>query len=316
MNSHELLQMFPETLRDVLREWNLDPEEMREIRIRAGRPVLAVCREREYRSETVTDRAQVSEVLAYLSNYSLYAYEDEIRQGFLSLPGGHRVGIAGRTVMEEGRIRTITEVSSLNIRFAHEVRGCADGLLPYLRVQERYLHTLLVSAPGQGKTTLLRDCIRQISDGDDRHPGLTVGVVDERSEIAGSFQGVPGNDVGMRTDVLDGCPKAEGMMLLIRSMAPRVVAVDEIGSPEEMQSLMHALNCGCVLLATVHGSSMEELLAKPVMQEMIRQKLFERYVFLEGVGRIRQILNSELEAVLGPGPSGRVREGMPGSTGG
>lgn len=304
MKSHELYRIFPDVLREVLEELKPDPARLCEIRIRTGRPVLVVCQDREYRSKTVISTAQVGEVLAYLSDYSLYAYEDEIRQGFLSLPGGHRVGIAGRTVLEGERIRTITEVSSLNIRFAHEVKGCADRLLPWMREKGSYLHTLIVSAPGQGKTTLLRDCIRQISDGDAGYPGLTVGVVDERSEIAGSYRGVPGNDIGIRTDVLDGCPKAEGMMRLIRSMAPRVVAVDEIGGREELPALGNALNCGCVLLATVHGSSMEELRQKPVLREMIDRRMFDRYVFLRGVGQVRQILGREQETVWEPDPAG------------
>lgn len=290
MKYDELASVFPRLLQDILAELQVDTKELQELRIRTERPVLAVCGSREYRSRTTVGREQIQEILAYLSNYSLYAYEDEVRCGFLSLPGGHRAGISGRTVLENGKIRTMTDISSLNIRFAHEVRGCADGLLPRLREDGKLLHTLIASAPGHGKTTLLRDCIRQISDGYGRYPGVTVGVVDERSEIAGSFRGIPGNDVGMRTDILDGCPKAEGMLLLIRSMAPKVIAVDEIGSREDLAALAQAMNCGCVLLATVHGSSLAELKNRPVLGEMIREGMFERYVFLTGPGRIGQIL--------------------------
>ena len=281
MQCEEILSIFPGMLREALAELRVNTNNLQEIRIRAGRPVTVLCGNREYISGRVTDGAQVNEILAYLSSYSLYAYEDEIRQGFLSLPGGHRVGLSGRTVLESRKIKTITEISSLNIRFAHEIRGCADGLLPHLWENGRLLHTLIVSAPGRGKTTLLRDCIRQISNGSPYNGGMTVGVVDERSEIAGSFRGVPGNDVGMRTDVLDGCPKAEGMMMLIRSMSPKVIAVDEIGSSDEMAALMTAMHCGCVLLATVHGSSMEELRKKPVLKDMMELKMFERYVVLD-----------------------------------
>ena len=281
MQCEEILSIFPGMLREALAELRVNTNNLQEIRIRAGRPVTVLCGNREYISGRVTDGAQVNEILAYLSSYSLYAYEDEIRQGFLSLPGGHRVGLSGRTVLESRKIKTITEISSLNIRFAHEIRGCADGLLPHLWENGRLLHTLIVSAPGRGKTTLLRDCIRQISNGSPYNGGMTVGVVDERSEIAGSFRGVPGNDVGMRTDVLDGCPKAEGMMMLIRSMSPKVIAVDEIGSSDELAALMTAMHCGCVLLATVHGSSMEELRKKPVLKYMMELKMFERYVVLD-----------------------------------
>ena len=300
MKCGELRSILPKKLTEMIEEFPLDLGALQEIRIRAERPLLIWCGNREYRSLETVKKAQIGEILAYLSNYSLYAYEEEVRQGFLSLPGGHRVGIAGRAVLEGGQVKTITEVSSLNIRFAHEVKGCADGLLPVLWEDGRLLHTLIASAPGQGKTTLLRDCIRQISDGYGSRPGMTVGVVDERSEIAGSFRGIPGNDLGMRTDVLDACPKAEGMMMLIRSMAPRVVAVDEIGSPEDMKALIYAMNCGCVIFATVHGSSLKELQGKPVLKEMMDLGLFERYVFLDGSeqpGRVRQILNQKREAV-------------------
>lgn len=294
MRCEEVFSIFPNMLREMLAELKIDTRYLQEIRIRVGRPVFVICRNREYVSGQTVTSGQVNEILAYLSNYSLYAYEDEIRRGFLSLPGGHRVGLTGRTVLERTHIKTMTEISSLNIRFAHEIKGCADSLLPHLWKGGTLLHTLIISAPGIGKTTLLRDCIRQISNGSPLHSGMTVGVVDERSEIAGSFRGIPGNDVGIRTDVLDGCPKAEGMMMLIRSMAPKVVAVDEIGSYEDLEALMTAMHCGCVLLATVHGSSVEELRRKPVLKEMMELRMFERYVVLEQgakSGRLGKILD-------------------------
>lgn len=300
MQKEEVLSIFPNLLREILAELQVDMESLQEIRIRAGRPVLAVCRNQEYVSRRIVQVRQVGEILAYLSNYSLYAYEEEVRQGFLTLPGGHRVGIAGRTILEKQRIKTMTEISSMNIRFAHEKKGCADAVMPCLWEKEKLLHTLIVSAPGGGKTTLLRDCIRQISDGSSGHGAKTVGVVDERSELAGSFRGIPGNDMGMRTDILDGCPKAEGMMMLIRSMAPQVVAVDEIGSQDDLKALMSAMHCGCVLLATVHGSSMEELQNESALREMLERKMFERYVILDSgkePGKVSRILDAEGHSV-------------------
>ena len=289
MRCEDIIGIFPGAVREIFREMDLEPAYLQEIRIRAERPMLAVCGNREYRSRRDVSAVQVGKVLSCLGSYSLYAYEAEIRQGFLTLPGGHRVGIAGRTVLEQGVIRTMTEISSSNIRFSRQVKGCADGLMPSLWAGEELCHTLLVSAPGRGKTTLLRDCIRQISDGCGQHGGMTVGVVDERSEIAGICRGTPGNDLGIRTDVLDGCPKAEGMMLLIRSMAPRVLAVDEIGGFEDLKALEAALNCGCTMLATVHGNSMEELHRKPCLGEMMEKKIFERYVFLARTGMPGQV---------------------------
>lgn len=300
MRCEELVEIFPEVLRKILGEMRVEIEQIREVRVRSGRPVIVTDGEREYISKQILKGSEVSEILAYLSNYSLYAYEDEIRKGFLGLPGGHRVGLAGRTVIEAGRIKTMTEISSLNLRFAHEVKGCAREVLPCLWEKEQLFSTLFVSAPGGGKTTMLRDCIRQISNGWEGHPGLTIGVVDERSEIAGSFRGVPGNDMGIRTDVLDECPKAEGIMMLIRSMAPNVVAVDEIGGREDLEALLAAVHCGCVILATVHGNSLEELRRKPVLREIVEAEIFERYVILgagKGSGRVIEILDGRGEAL-------------------
>ncbi|MCD8098921.1 MAG: stage III sporulation protein AA [Lachnospiraceae bacterium] len=300
MREHDVFSIFPEMLREPLVHAGYTQDTLQEIRIRAERPLIVRSGGRERILKRRFMRAEIGEILAYLGNYSLYAWEDEIRQGFLSLPGGHRVGLAGKTVLEGGRVRTLSEVSSLNIRFAHEVKGCADAVLPYLWEGGRLRHTLFVSAPGRGKTTLLRDCIRQISDGSDVHPGMTVGLVDERSEIAGCFRGIPCNDVGLRTDVLDGCLKAEGLMMLIRSMAPDVVAADEVGSEADLAALRHAMNCGCMLLATAHGDSMEELKRKPVLGEMVGSALFERYVFLENgraPGNVGQILDGQCRSV-------------------
>lgn len=302
MRYDELFSVFPDLLRKILKELPIEMEQLQEIRVRTGRPVLVTCGDHEYQSAKHINRNEIHEILACLSDYSLYACENEIRQGFLTLPGGHRVGLAGRAVMEEKQMKTMTDISSLNIRFAREIKGCADRLLPYIREKDRILHTLLVSAPGCGKTTLLRDCIRQISDGDEHHAGMTVGVVDERSEIAGAYHGIPGNDVGVRTDVLDGCPKAEGMMLLIRSMAPKVIAVDEIGSDRDVKALASAMSCGCTLLATAHGGRLEELKGRPALRELVAAGMFERYVFLDtcqSPGRIRWILDREGRTVAG-----------------
>ena len=136
------------------------------------------------------------------------------------------MGIAGKVILEDDQIKNMQYISSMNVRVSHEVVGCADSVLPYITRNREVCHTLIISPPRCGKTTLIRDLIRQISDGNGYVKGCTVGVVDERSELGGCYLGIAQNDMGMRTDILDGCPKAEGMILLIRSMAPRVLAVD------------------------------------------------------------------------------------------
>lgn len=226
---------------------------------------------------------------------SVYAWEDEIRSGFLTLQGGHRVGLAGRALVDGGKLRTLKQVASLNIRIAREVPGCASGLLPRLVQGGRLISSLIISPPQAGKTTMLRDLVRQVSAGNPAAGlrGCKVGLVDERSEVAGCAAGVPQRDVGPRTDVLDACPKAEGMMLLIRSLSPAVVAVDEIGRPADAEAVMEALHAGVAVLATAHGQSLADISRRPALAELISAGAFGRAVILgrsRGPGTVEQVL--------------------------
>ena len=306
-----LFQIFSKKLRGVLETLNVEPEGIEEIRMRIGAPLFIIYRNKEYTVDEAgrlgglsgdeegegrkgcfcVSREDVEVTLQCAVRYSLYAYEEELRQGFITVSGGHRIGVAGRVIMEKGAVKTIQPVTFLNIRFSHQVKGCADRVLPYLfnRADGDFLHTLLISPPRCGKTTLLRDIVRQVSNG---ASGKTVGVVDERSEIGACFQGIPQNDVGRRTDILDCCPKAAGMMMLIRSMAPDVVAVDEIGGEQDLEAMRYVMNCGCRILATIHGTSMDDIRKKPGFSRFMEESFFDRYVILgngNGPGTIREI---------------------------
>lgn len=292
MIESQITNLFSKNIRVLLEKVRLDYDKLYEIRLRSGMPLILIYEGTEYflsrdakmvhefsRGYLVTGQ-DLKETMEYIGGYSLYAHEDELRQGFLTVQGGHRVGIAGKTVLDGERVKAVKYISCINVRIAHEMKGCADFVMPYVRDQGGIYHTLIISPPRCGKTTLLRDIIRQISNGYGKFEGYTVGVVDERSEIAGCYQGVPQNDLGIRTDVLDCCPKAEGMMMLIRSMSPAMVAVDEIGDYEDIHAIESVINCGCKLMATVHGSSMEDIQRKPLLQRLVKERTFERYILL------------------------------------
>lgn len=304
MTEQDITKLFPAQIRKALGQALFDRNKIYEIRLRVNAPLIVIYQGKEYfltlegeltREEAKAYHVQtedLKEMLEYISGYSLYAFEEEIRQGFLTIVGGHRVGIAGKTILDGNKIKSLKYISYINLRLSHQIKGCASPILPYIIKNRQICHTLIISPPRCGKTTLLRDLIRQVSNGNRYMPGVSVGVVDERSEIAGSYQGIPQNDLGIRTDVLDCCPKAEGMMMLIRSMSPEVVAVDELGDYEDIHAIESVIHCGCKLFATVHGSSIEDIKRKPLLQRLMQEKVFERYILLykkDCAGQIKAI---------------------------
>lgn len=227
-----------------------------------------------------------------MTESSLYTMEEELRQGFITLPGGHRAGLAGDCLVEEGRVSRIRSITGINLRIAREKLGIAYGVLPHLWAPERFLRTLIISPPQAGKTTLLRDIVRAVGDGDWQKRSCKVGLIDERSEIAGSFHGLPQLRVGIHTDVLDGCPKAEGVYRLLRAMGPEVIAFDELGRPEEIDAVRDLLYAGVSILATAHAGSVEEMAERPTLSSLLGMGGFERIIVLSrrmGAGTVEGI---------------------------
>ncbi len=279
-------KIFPMHIREALAK-TMWQEGLEEIRVRVGQPVefyydtgtrYLTC---DGRDAEVCYRASVldiAEMVNYISNYSLYAYKEELRQGYITIEGGHRIGLAGSAVTERGKMVGLAQISFLNIRIAHEKKNCASEILPYIRNGESIHNTLFVSEPGAGKTTFLRDAIRLLSEGSEGHPGLKVCVVDERSEIAACHLGVPQNDMGPRTDVLCGCGKSEGMQLLLRAMSPQVLAVDELGEERDFLAVEQAVFSGSRVLGTIHAGDVRELREKPYLRGWLGKEMFGRYI--------------------------------------
>ena len=313
----EIIRILAVSLRRIVKELSSNWDRLEEIRLRVNAPLCVVSEGSSFfvseqgrfcsrEQARIVGLAELRETMEYVSSYSRSAFEEKIRQGFLTVPGGHRVGLAGRVVMEGKSVKTIAPVTFLSIRIAREVRGCAGKTVPWLWENGNLQDTRVISPPGLGKTTLLRDLIRLLSDGE-CGPACTVGVVDERSELAACYQGIPQNDLGSHTDVLDGCPKAEGMLMLVRSLAPQVIAVDEVGGEDDCRAIEYVMNCGCRLLATAHAMNWEELRRRPIFGRWIDEKRFGRYLLLERAGgQVRYRVCSALGRTLWQGEGRRL----------
>ncbi|MGI6615855.1 MAG: stage III sporulation protein AA [Dethiobacteria bacterium] len=309
---------LPQKIRNLLDgaarfSWN----DVEEIRLRLGRPLALHSRRESFflsgSGEVVAaadayrpDGADMERALQLISSSSLYAFSEELRNGYITIPGGHRVGLCGQAVVQDGQIVRLKHITGLNYRIARQIRGAAR---PYLQHfldyrRRRVYHSLLIAPPGGGKTTFLRDLARCLSDGDGERSftGFKVAVVDERSEIAGSFRGEPQLDVGECTDVLDACPKAGGMMMLLRSMGPEVIVTDEIGRSEDVAAIEEVIRAGVTVVATAHGSSIAELRARPALRRLLDDGVFERALILgwsRGAGTVEQLCHLDRDSAPG-----------------
>lgn len=325
-----ILIKLPESMRDRIEKLPAQTlQQLEEIRIRTNTDTLLISGGREYslRDGDEITAEVLEEILNRLLDYSYYAYEEELSRGYITIEGGHRVGICGRVTLENGQVHLIKDVSSLNIRRSREITGASEKILgavlspakapaesvpnagisagcgdekstvtsdlfdvcssaaDYGRMVVR--NTLIISPPKCGKTTMLRDLARNLSNA-----GFRIGICDERSEIAGCYDGKTSYDLGPRTDVLDGCPKADGILMLIRAMSPDVVMTDEIGKPEDAAAIRSALSAGVKIITTIHGSSFEDA-AKSAVGSLITDHIFETLIFLSAqpvTGTVEKIL--------------------------
>lgn len=248
---------------------------LQEIRLRVAKPVILKQRNNDIVLQHIVKSEEILHILERFCENSIYAYKNQICEGFLTIRGGHRIGITGSCVIENGKIINIKYISSLNIRIARQVIGCSNSIINEIIDidNQTILNTLVVSPPGKGKTTMLRDLVRQISNGikSKGFIGKTVGLIDERGEIASCYRGIPQNDVGIRTDVIENVSKEKGVEILLRSMAPEIIACDEIGTLQDIQAIQKMLISGVKGLFTMHGSSIEDVEKNSEINKMVEK---------------------------------------------
>ena len=312
-----LSKRVAEVIENVPACGRIPPEE---LRLRAGRPIVL----QNYTAEWFVDKKgnlsedpsegfivsqdDIMTSLELMSENSVYAFQDEIRNGYITIRGGHRVGLSGRVVTDGGAVRNIKDISGLNIRFSNQIFGCSQKIIGYLiKSRTEIYNTLVISPPQCGKTTILRDIARSLSDGIPEYDfkGMKVGIVDERSELAACLRGIPQNDVGVRTDVLDGCPKSIGMLMLVRSMSPKVIITDEIGNDGDREAVNSVLNAGVKIITSAHGYNISELKSRREVLRLMEDRVFERYVVLgnrDGPGTLVEVVDgANMKPVAGVG---------------
>lgn len=252
------------------------PGELREIRIRAERPAVLCTAARSSSLHWTPDRREVEVIAEALSGHSLYARTEETGQGFVTLEGGHRMGLCGQVTRTEGQA-VLQSIGSICLRIAGQWPGAANALIPLAQAGS----LLLIGPPASGKTTLLRDLARQLASG---RNALQVSIIDERCELAACVDGAPQLEVGERTDVLYGLSKPAAVAWLVRAMSPQVIVTDELSGADDAAAILEAMASGVRVMASVHGTDLNDLAARPAMAALMAQRRFAHYVVLSGEG--------------------------------
>lgn len=308
----EVINSLSINLREKVKKASEGNINIEEIRIRANKPLILNANNKDYFYNLTSNRLDskldnpyivskedVEQTFQIICKYSIHSFMDDIKKGFITLRGGHRVGLVGKAIIEDGQVKNIKHVSSLNIRISREVLGCSDKILHHIISGNNCVNnTLIISPPQCGKTTLLRDIIRNLSNGNEAYgfKGIKVALIDERNEISGSYLGVPQMDIGIRTDIIETCPKDIGIMMLLRSMSPNLIVTDEIGNIDEVKALYTALNGGVGLITTVHGDSIEDIKNRKELSSLLDKELFKKVIILsakKGPGTIEKIYDLE-----------------------
>ena len=286
MKIEYVLRMLPRNIATLIDGKKID--KLQEIRIRVNRNAILKYDDEEIVTDYIPNESSMIEILHRLCENSIYSYQTQICNGYITLYGGHRVGITGHVVMNNGKINNINYISALNFRIAKEIIGASNKLLKYVIEDGEIQNTLIVSRPGNGKTTILRDLVRNLSN-----MGYTVSLIDERGEIAAMYNGVPQNDVGLRCDVLDNVTKSIGMKIAVRTMSPDIIVSDEIGTKEDVDAINYGVLSGVHGIFTAHGNTIMDLKLNENLNKLYEQKLFNKIEIQEKRGKIRNIYSLE-----------------------
>jgi len=285
MNINTFAMHLPSRLTEAL--LIMGTKDIEEVRINAERNAAAVKNGVLMDTGIFIKREELSGVINSMCRGSLYAMQQSLSQGFITLAGGHRVGICGKCITENGVITHITDISAACIRISRAVYGAADEIMEYLEYRGKLYNSLIISPPGCGKTTVLRDAVRQLGN------RYRVCIADERSEIASLKNGVPAHDIGKYTTVMDSVPKEKGMIMLLRSMSPEIIATDETGSAGEEEAIYRIINAGVKILTTAHGYSERDILSRRHLGNLVEKGIFERIFILgrkNGVATVEKII--------------------------
>ncbi len=285
----DVIDYLSEKIKNEIKTYILNIEDIEEIRLRINKPIILKNSEGNNLLIHIVSKEELLETFQKVCEHSIYSYQKQICEGFITIKGGHRVGIAGSCVVENGKIININYISSLNFRIAREKKDVSNNCFKFILNENEINNTLIISKPGCGKTTILRDLVRKIST------KKTCGIVDERGEIAAMFKGEPQNDIGILSDVMDNCSKSDGMKMLIRSMSPEFIVCDEIGSKQDIEAINYAICSGVKGIFTAHGNSFEEIMLNENIKQLLEKYIIQTIIILDDKikGKIKDVYKLE-----------------------